>query len=332
MIPTSGVIFGRRVRYARNLKGVRFPDALKKNDAELIWRVISPLAIKHNIFRGGYVFYLKELNKLEKILLAERRTISPELLRTSRPAGAVISSDEKFRLIINEEDHLRLSLFSSEEIDTVDMDKLGELLLYFENALGFARNEKYGYITRCPTNMGSGARLSVLFHLKGHSFLNKLAKLLVLLQEKNFIIRGYYGENSGVYGDFFQITDSSLVESRKNMGIIQKAFRAVEKEELSCRRIIKKSKYLSGLKDDICRLERILENAKSLSFREAISILSVLLLAKDMELPIQLSEDIVKQLIIKTQPAHIQFIAGENLSSYERDRFRADYIRKAMFN
>ncbi len=331
---SSRILVDTRLRYARNFSEYPFPSAIDKAHAESVWCVVSDALGSFDVFKNGYKFYLPDLGRTERILLIERRAISPDMLKSRIPSGAILSGDERMSALINEEDHLRLSVFGSDVLSEeglcASIEELNSVEARLSGSFDFAYRKKYGYLTSCPTNLGSGLRISGLFHLAGLVLTKKINKFLETLESRGVVIRGYYGEKSRFLGDVFQISSGASVDEKESSSRMSVLFRKIESEELKAREELSAPKNKTRCEDIIYRSFGILENARIISFAEAVSVFSLVLLGKHLGLDIPLDEENIHRMMRNTQPAHIQMFAGKELNSKMRDEFRAEYIRKSL--
>lgn len=333
-VPSSGAILNTRIRYARNLEEFPFPIAIKKEEAIEVWRRVNEAVDGCPLFKDSIRFYLPDYKKIERIFLIERRIISPDMLKSELPSGAIISGDGRYSILVNEEDHLRIGVLSPRATTLSeireDVAKLDEIEDYLNRNLKFAYSKANGYLTSCPTNLGGGLRISALFHLVGLVLLKESNAFLESVEKKGLLVRGYYGEKSRSYGDVFQIASglsSSVEDTVKTMA---KLFGWIESAELKAREMILLKKNIKRYEDIIYRGFGIIQTARLISFEETVSILSLILLGKYLGFPLPVDEKVIYELMNNTQPAHIQFMAGRELNASERDEFRAEYIRRTI--
>jgi len=333
-------IINLRLRFSRNLLKYPFPSSLGRHPDKVaykVWQELSDFLTQEEVFRRGdgfYKFYLPDLKKREKIFLVERRVISPDMLKSSIPAGVIFTKDEKFVALINEEDHLRISVNDAScPIQQGLSETLEDIVRRMDERLVFARDEIYGYLTSCPSNLGKGIRVSALFHLGGLALSgrDKINTILDSVEKKGFYIRGYYGEKSRYYGDVFQVSTIRSPSDDEGFEMVYDFFLELEKKEMKAREEIVNEKRSQ---DIIWRSWGVLNTARMISFAEASSALSMISLGIDIGLDIPAKKDTVEHLIKTVQPAHIEMLAGvqeqKMMNAQERDIFRADYIRKIL--
>ena len=325
----SDVVLSTRVRLARNLKDVPFIGHMSRKDAETVLEKMQ--SIVPNLGYGLKFIRLKDIDTTTRLSLIEKHLISPEFGVDKNGTGAIIINDEEnICIMINEEDHLRIQVLSSGlELEqtlalAVEIDeKLQELVNY-------AFSEKYGFLTACPTNVGTGMRASIMVHLPALTLTGNIKKVLEATNNFGMNIRGVYGEGSKPQGDIYQISNKQSLgvseqEIIKNLKAITD--KIIEQERLA-------RKYLGKdelqLEDRVYRAFGILSNAKKISSDEAKELLSSVKLGTDMGIIKELNDLKVNELILYTKPANLQKRIGKNLDSYERDVKRAEVIKEII--
>jgi len=334
-------IINLRLRVSRNIGKYPFPTALARRPSffyktsEEIWERVSEFLSKESVFRrvgeGCYKFYLPQLKKRERIFLVERRVISPDMIKSVIPSGVVFSKDEKYIAMINEEDHLRIGVNDTRcPMDEWLTDALFSLVERMDKIFSFARSEEYGYLTSCPSNLGGGLRLSAIFHLGGAVLSREIDGILETAEKNGYYVRGYYGEKSRYYGDVFQI---STIYSPDGKDALRKAFDfflKIEESELKFRDKLLKDRRAE---DIIWRAWGALTSARLMSFAEASSAISIVMVGKDIGIGLPpVKKEVLDRLLVECQPAHIEMISGATkpMSAFERDSLRAQYIRKTI--
>ncbi len=329
--PYHDVVLASRVRLARNLSETLFPGRAQAASLRRGREAIFAAAKKTYLKNAAY-FLLDELDGEDRGFLAERHLISPALAEDPGPSGVVISPQECLNLMVNEEDHLRLYALAPglnlkqawREADGLD-DELSR-------ELPFAFHKEWGYLTTCPTNVGTGLRASCLIHLPGLGLANLINKLLESLPRAGLIARGLYGEGTKVIGDFFQISNATAL-GRTEEELVQAVERAVE--ELARREKEARVKLAAGagrtkLEDSVHRALGTLSNARLLSFEEACHHLSALRLGLSLGWDMRTELETVNELLILIGPAHLDMLAGKPLSDGDRAMLRASLVRRRL--
>lgn len=336
--PDSEIVFSSRIRLARNIEGFPFPSqATREQRTEILdrLRVVSP-GIKS--LKGSIFVQRDQTNDLDNQLLLERHLISQEHIALGKEKGVIMSKDEKISIMINEEDHLRMQVITS----GFDLKDCWKVLSKIDDDLGEKINFSFlpdlGYLTACPTNVGTGLRASCMMHLPALILTKKIKKILELLTRISFTTRGLFGEGTQALGDFFQISNQvSLGLSEEELidnliGVVNQ----VKEQEIDSRRTLLKKHKLS-IEDNIWRALGILRNSRLISSKEALSHLSILSLGLDLGI-IKSSDlkktkdpkELVNNLFIMIQPAHLQKIESKSLKEIERDYVRAEILRKEL--
>lgn len=324
----SDVVFSTRIRFARNLKGFKF----NLNNKEEIEKLENK--IKDNLMAIGYslnFLKLKDMDDVTKMSLVEKNIISPEFVTNKNDYGAIlINDDESICIMINEEDHLRIQVFCpgfdlkntlnlAIEID----EKIGEVL-------GYAVSKKYGYLTSCPSNCGTGLRASVMVHLPGLKLTGSIDKVLRAINNFGINIRGMYGENTKSIGDIFQISNEQTLgitenEIADNLRIIVEK---IIKQEREARKYLLKDSI--DIEDKIYRSYGILSNCKKIDSKEVLELLSNIKMGTDLGILDKLNDFKVLKLYILTKPANLQKYLGEQIDAIDRDIKRAEVIKNII--
>lgn len=325
----SDVVISTRVRLARNIKNFNFENKCSKDDKKHILEKIE--GVLPSIGYDLKLLRLKDMDNLTKQSLVEKHIISPEFASSDDENCAILINDEEnICIMINEEDHLRMQLFG-EGIAIEELMNLAiEIDQKLERLVDYAFSEKYGYLTACPTNVGTGLRVSVMVHLPGLAETGNLNKILHIVNNFGMSVRGVYGEGSQSMGNMYQISNNQTLglteqEIVKNMKLITD--KIIEQERVA-RKYLGKNQI--GLADKVYRAFGILENARILSSNECIDLLSDVKLGTDMGIISELDDTKIKKLFLYTKPANLQKYYGKVMDSNERDLKRTDIIRKIV--
>lgn len=326
----QAVVLSTRIRLARNLEGVPFPGWAKSPQRkDVADRCIEALAQLPK-FRRGHVLRMGELPDLERAVLVERHLVSKELA-SGKFGAAVISKDQTCSVMINEEDHLRIQIVKAgwhlrgtwniaEQLD----DALGA-------ALKLAFDDRLGYLTACPTNVGTGLRASAMVHLPGLCLAGHMEKVTRALNQDGLAVRGWLGEGTEAAGNVFQISN------QQTLGLSEDAIlkhlggwiKNVVEQEWNARRKLAADEG-EKFTDRLARSFGVLRHARLLTSAEAMNMLSLLRLACDMGCLPEERRHLVDRLMIEGQPAHVQLRQGGELDSDGRDRRRAAVVREAL--
>jgi len=325
----SDVVISSRIRLARNLSDFPFSTKTTKQKENEIINLLEENTQK--IGYGLKLLKLKDIDDITKMSLVEKHLISPEFALNKTESGAIlINDDENICIMINEEDHLRIQIFNAGlDIENVinlsiELDeKIGEILPY-------AYNEQYGFLTSCPTNVGTGLRASIMVHLPALTKTGNIRKILDIVNNFGMNIRGIYGEGSNTQGNVYQISNQQSLgisekDIIKNLKIIKE--KIIEQERLA-------RKYLSknsiDLEDKVYRAYGILANCKKITSEECRQLLSDIRLGTDLGIIDELNDLKVNKLELYTKPANLQKYLSKKIDSYERDIRRAEVIKQII--
>ena len=273
---------------------------------------------------------METLSALEKAFLVERHHVSHSLAASVLPSGAAVSNDEDLSVMVNEEDHLRLQClnagFAIEEAFRAAL----KLDLLLGRALPFAYAPKFGFLTACPTNVGTGMRVSCLAHLPALSRLGSMPQVLENLSHLGVTARGIYGEGTYVLGDFYQISNATCLGRTEEEFCqnIDRVIRNLIRQEIAAREALLKGPARLKTEDAVYRALGLLRHARSLSYEEFMQNISLARMGAAMGWNMGLDFSTFNQVTLLMQPAHIQAAAGRALTPPERDAFRAEYTRK----
>ena len=325
----SDVVVSSRIRLARNIIEYPFETRCSKKENEEIVNKIKE--VLPSIGYGLKILKLKDMDDITKMSLVEKRLVSPDFVMNKNDIGAIaINEEENICIMINEEDHLRLQVFAPGfEIEEL-LKLMVEIDTKFGKALNYAYNDKYGYLTACPTNVGTGMRVSVMVHLPALTKTGNIQKVLNIINNFGMNIRGIYGEGSKAAGDMYQISNKQTLgvseeEIINNMKIIVE--KIIEQERLARKYL---AKHSIELEDKVYRSFGIISNCKKISSEEAREILSDVKLGTDLGIIKELDDLKVKKLYLYTKPANLQKYLGEINDNYERDIKRAEVIKNII--
>jgi protein arginine kinase len=334
--PFSDVVLSTRVRLARNLESHRFALRSDEAEREAIFASARAAAEQTSSLREGTVLAMRRLPEPTRRILLERHLVSKELIGDgggTPPAftGLFLAGDDSLGVMVNEEDHLRLqSLVSGfrlrdawRRVDELD-EELGVHLRY-------AFHAEFGYLTSCPTNVGTGLRASVLVHLPALVLTQEIGKVLQGIAQVGLTFRGLYGEGSEVVGNFFQISNQTTLGKTEEDLIdhLQKIVQQVVQYEQQARNVLLRDAR-TVIEDKVWRAYGLLRYARSISFEEVMNLLSGVRLGLGLKLLPGLRVYTLNQIMIFTQSAHLEKLAGAPLSAGDADTYRASYIRRLL--
>jgi protein arginine kinase len=323
-------VISTRVRLARNIAGIPFTHCARTSDLE---KVISQVqeAVKNSSYLANAIMVeIDRVNDLVRQFLVERHLISRELSEAKR--GVVFIGDkEMINIMVNEEDHLRIQTFSSGLEPATTWQIINKIDDEFSNLLKYAYSLNWGYLTACPTNVGTGMRTSVMIHLPALNITKQIRKILHAISQVGLAIRGLYGEGTEALGNFFQISNQVTL-GRSEQEITDNTERITNQiighEEKAREMLMKENKI--QLEDQILRAYATLSHARVISSKEALELLSLVRLGVGIGLLKDVSLKVINELLVISQPAHVQMIAGEVLSTPARDVKRALIIQKKL--
>jgi len=330
-IPKDDIALGCRVRLARNLNAYAFPDrATALERAAVLNRVMQTVREEE----PGYTSLpLEGLSEEARLLVFETRLISRELMAREDGAGLVMSGDASVSAMINEEDHLRIQGFAPHMDIASAWRKADTLDTKLEGKLRYAWTPRLGYLTACPSNLGTGMRISVMFHLIGLRMTGDLEAAIRGLERMRLLVRGSYGEGSESAGQIFQISNMDTL-GLDEPAIIARTQRICEEllgQERNARaRIIAESPLV--VQDILTRALCLLKNVLMVSSGEAMELLSALRFGASVGLVADLTVEAVDKLMVAIQPAHLQHEMATTLSSEQRDEFRAALLNAKLAN
>jgi protein arginine kinase len=329
--PHHQVVISSRVRFARNLRGHAFPGWAKKAERSQILEVIKPSVDDLPEMQDSFSEYMQELTALDKQVLVERHLISREQAAKNAGSAVVINKKQTLSIMINEEDHLRMqALRSGLQLKNVFklLDKVDSAL---EQKLDFAFHPRLGYLTACPTNVGTGMRASAMVHLPALVLSEQINQIIQAVNKIGLAVRGLYGEGTEAMGNLFQVSNQTTL-GEKEEEIITRLNQVIEKiieHEQNARQLLLQ-KRLGTLLDQIGRAFGVLTHAYSMTSKEALNLLSFMKLGVDLGFFPDGHRPVIDELFMETQPAHLQKNSQQKLQVDERDALRAGIIREKL--
>lgn len=325
------IVISSRIRLARNFKDHAFPGWGGEDECVRLWSALRPKLTGIDSLQPEIDFAMDELDQLDRQILLERHLISRELAEKGRGSGVIIRTDESLSVMINEEDHVRLQALrpgldlegcwkSADEVDS-RLEQVG----------AYAFSSALGYLTSCPTNVGTGMRASVMMHLPGLVLMEEVNPIIKGLGKIGLTVRGLWGEGTEAVGNMFQVSNQmTLGEKEADIvrDITQICLEIVDHEKNARLRLAEKKDLY--LKDHIGRAYGILTNAHLLTTKEALDLLSDLRLGVDLGILKKLDRGVVDELLMLTQPGHLQKMEGRVLKAKDRDRVRARRVRERL--
>lgn len=323
----DNIVVSSRIRFARNIDGYKFVNQKDKKELEEILN-LAKTKIETDKLK---LYKLEDMDELTKISLVEKHLISQDILKNKlNESGILLSDDESVSIMINEEDHFRIQVINS----GLELKNSLEFAKKIDEMIGkkikYAYSEKYGYLTSCPTNVGTGMRASVMLYLPALAITGRVNKILDIINKMGLNVRGFYGEGSGSVGNMYQIsnkvslgvTEEEIVDNIENV-----VLKIIEQEE-NARKFLKKQGV--DFEDRIFRSYAILMNARKLSSDECNKLISDVKLGIDLGIINDVERTKLNEILVLTKPATLQKYYGEILSPEERDVKRAELVKKVL--
>lgn len=329
----TAIVLMTRIRLARNLAGTPFPGWAKPAQRQKILEACRGALEGLAPMKRGFAAGVDEISELERRILVERHLISRELSGSKQGSGVVISKDQTMSVMINEEDHLRIQVLRAGFQLKKVWGAIDELDSSLEDGLDFAFSPELGYLTACPTNLGTGMRASAMMHLPALVIASQMEKVVRAVNQLGMVVRGLFGEGSDASGSIFQISNqTTLGESEEDIlkrlsGVLQ----SIIEHEINAR-----AKLLEGdspkLFDKIGRAFGILQNGHLLNSNEAMNLLSLVRLGIDLGMFPEDRRCVVDRLFIEAQPGHLQYAHKAEVEAGQRDLLRAERLRNEFAN
>ena len=325
----SDVVISTRVRLSRNIKGIPFINKASKEELKEVYDKVKEItpSLGYNL----KFLSLDDMDMITKQSLVEKHLISPDFAKTKMPYTAVvINDDENICIMVNEEDHIKLQVFTS----GLDIDNLLNLAIEIdekmESLIPYSYHEKYGLQSSAASNVGTGLKISTLVHIPALQMTGNLNKMLNIINNLGMNVRGLYGEGTKAEGDIYQVSNNQTLgitekEIAKNLNLL--AQKIIDQERLA-------RKYLSKnslkLEDEVYRSYGILANARRLSEDENIELLSKVKLGTDLGIIKELNDKKVRELMLFTKPANMQKRLGTKLSVIDQEASRCEVIKQIL--
>ncbi|MCE9589060.1 MAG: protein arginine kinase [Planctomycetes bacterium] len=332
--PHSEIVISARIRLARNLAGYPFVNrANRRQRFEIVERCRTELT--NGRLAGGVLWVsLQESTELDRQLLVERHLVSRQHAQAGEdlPRAVAIGTDETFAIMVNEEDHLRMQVLRSGFQLVEAFEQINRIDDVLEDNLEFAYSRRFGYLTACPTNVGTGIRVSVMLHLPALTLTGEIEKVRRAARDMHLAVRGMFGEGSEALGDFYQVSNQTTLGRSENEVLADFQTTVVPQiiaYEQQARQALLRQK-LSQLDDKVWRAWAILTHARSIGTDEVLSMLSHLRLGVNLGRIDTVDIRRINELFLLTQPAHLQKITGREMDSATRREVRAQLIRQRL--
>lgn len=334
MDATDHIVISSRIRLARNFDGVLFTN---RNDMSSLEKVnsFSRSLLKPLKDVDGHQYSninLEQLSERDRAILVEKHLMSPALEEKLPYRNLVVSDDASIVIMVNEEDHLRIQSMVSGLRLEVAYERVLKIDKVIEEKYAYAFDERFGYLTACPTNVGTGLRASVMLHLPALTISGKITRLIRSIIQLGYSVRGLYGEGSEALGNIYQISNQRTMGTSEKDTIEQltKIVEGIIAEERKSRQLLLHNDK-EGLEDVLWRSYGVLQNARRVNGKEALTKLSDIQLGVDLNILPQWGKDSFNELIAITRPNFLSKYAGnDNLTDIERDSYRAKVIRQKL--
>ena len=327
----SDIVISSRVRLARNITGYPFLSRANLKQRKEVESLLRKTIIERNIARDVSYVNLNQATAVDKLLLVERHLISKEHAEGEGERGVAFGKSETVSLMINEEDHLRIQVIRSGFELKNTWDIIDEIDNILGESLSFAFSSRFVFLTACPTNVGTGMRVSVMLHLPALGMTKHIEKVFNAVGKLGLVVRGLYGEGTKVSGDLYQISNQfALGKSEKEiLSIIESVIpRITSYERMARKALVMESK--DQLEDRIWRSYGMLKAARMITSEEILQLLSQVRMGVNLGLIEEIEMQTLNELFVLTLPAHLQKLEGCELDSAQRNVIRASYVRKRL--
>ncbi|TQS76101.1 protein arginine kinase [Ornithinibacillus gellani] len=331
--PDSDIVLSSRIRLARNFADAVFPTVATEEELEEIKAFFKSSYDQQSFddYQDLEFISIQDLSTIERRVLVEKHLISPLLAKNTQAGATLISSNEQVSVMVNEEDHIRIQLYYPGLQLAKALKKAFAFDDWLETKVNYAFDETKGYLTSCPTNVGTGMRASVMMHLPALALTKQLNRMIPAINQLGLVVRGIYGEGSEALGNLFQISNQiTLGKSEEDIisdlqGVVQQL---IEHERHARERLMQQSP--TKLADRIYRSLGVLEYSRIMESKEAANCLSDVRLGIDLDMIKNISCTILHELMVLTQPGFLQHYAQKALTANERDVLRATLIRERL--
>jgi protein arginine kinase len=330
--PFNHVVISTRLRLARNIKNITFPFKANNEQLEKVLVQSENLLKNNKYFSNFKIIKINDLNKTDIQFLVEKRLISITLAQLNNPYCAFIyKPDEAISIMINEEDHFRIQCMLPGFRLKKGWEIINDCDEQIMQEIEYAFNENEGFLTCCPTNVGTGLRASAMLHLPALFILKRLNKIMNSISEMGYAVRGFYGEGTDFQGNLFQVSNQITLglneeEIIKNLESVIK--RMIEEEVKAREELIIYSKQ--KIEDLVMRAYGILTNARIITTQEALELLSTIRFGIELGMLPEIGYDTINRLMLIIQPGYIQLLKSKRMGEEELALFRAELIQELL--
>ncbi len=329
MLPKESLVLRSRVRLARNLKLLPFPHRLESERARMLVKAVEEAFYVSKAMEENYSTHrMWELGRTELLVAFEKHLVSAKLINNSDISAYIIDKEEDVSLMINEEDHIRLQVMGRDLNLSALYEKASKIDDLLSEKLNFAFDYNLGYITACPTNLGTAMRASVMLHLPGFTLTDRIGYVSQALAQMGMTIRGIYGEGSQAEGNIYQISNEVTLGVKEEdilYNLTDTIDKLLDEEQDHQRKLL--NEFSLEMEDKIYRSLGTLMNARLMTSKEALYHLSLVRMGVETEVLKEVDMELIDSLIINTQPGMMKKSYGIELNEKECDINRAKIIR-----
>jgi len=329
--PESEIVLSSRIRFARNIADLKFPPSADTDIRDKIIDFVYSAFSSMDLIKRGNFYNSNDINPLDQSFLVERHLVSPEFMKDGTGRGLYIEDSERMSIMVNEEDHIRLQVISS----GLSMNECWEYACKVDQGLArklkYAYDDHFGFLTSCPTNVGTGLRASILIHMPGLVLTKEIDNVIARISKVGLVVRGFYGEGTDVLGNLFQISNQTTLgrSEEEIIDSLAKVTQQIIEYELNSQETLMKDAS-DQIEDKVWRSYGILKHARVLNSGEVMNLLSALRLGVSLKLFDKVSLHQINELLIITQPAHLQKYYKREMDTAERDMVRSDLVRERL--
>ena len=311
------VVLSTRVRLARNVAGCKFPSSADSDTRKRVVAYFDSAMTRSRMLSEGQYVKAADISELDRDFLIERHLISPAFLTGDASKALFIGQMEHVSIMVNEEDHLRVQALAAG----------------FDPQAAFDNDPDFGYMTACPTNAGTGMRASVLIHLPGLVLTRDIEKIVSRITRSGLMVRGFYGEGSDVLGNLFQVANQNTlgISESEILSQINRVTREIIEAEATARQRLM-DEAADMVEDKIWRAYGILKYAYVLTSEEVMNLLSAVRLGHALKIIDFLNIALINEILLLSQPAHLQKFYGQEMDVNRRDFVRAQMVREKLRN
>ncbi len=323
------VVISTRVRMARNIAGYKYPTAADKETNEKIVGHFDSIQSKSDSLKSGAFIRDTDLSTLDKDFLIERHLMSPNFMHDDNSRALYLSNDEQISIMINEEDHIRMQALVPGLNPDKALLKIGEYDAEISKYLEFDYDADFGFLTSCPTNVGTGLRTSVLIHLPGLVITKEIDRVIAKITKMGVAVRGFYGEGTDVLGNLFQVSNQKTlgISEKETLESLTAVCRYIIEEEAQSRQLLMDEAF-EQMRDKVWRSYGILKYAHVLTSEEVMNLLSALRLGIALGIIDFIDIPLINEILLFSQPAHLQKYYLEEMDQDKRDFIRAQMVRE----